>query len=92
MPWRTLLGSILMWPGLQICVYYLLSTVYCLLFIIYCLLSTRVIEKSHLLFSNISTMYYAYIILAPAESFGLWPRLFVPFGQKKGLIMLCLPI
>ena len=30
---------------------------------------------------------YAAQLRAPAEGFGLWPRLFWPFGQKK-LIML----
>ena len=28
---------------------------------------------------------YAHILLAPVEGFGLWPRLFFPFGQKKSL-------
>ena len=32
------------------------------------------------------TARYAGLLLAPAEGFGLWPRLFLPFGQKKSLI------
>ena len=28
---------------------------------------------------------YAGLLLAPAEGFGLWPRLFLPFRQKKSL-------
>ena len=32
------------------------------------------------------TARYAGLLLAPAESFGLWPRLFLPFGQKKSLL------
>ena len=28
------------------------------------------------------------LLLAPAEGCGLWPRLFLPFGQKKRLFML----
>ena len=30
---------------------------------------------------------YAGQLLALAESFGVWPRLFVQFGQKKGLLL-----
>ena len=30
------------------------------------------------------TASYTGLLLAPAEVFGLWPRLFLPFGQKKG--------
>ena len=33
------------------------------------------------------TARYAGLLLAPAEGFGLWPRPFLPFGQKKELIM-----
>ena len=29
---------------------------------------------------------YAGLLLAPAEGFCLWPRLFFPFGQNKGLL------
>ena len=29
------------------------------------------------------TARYAGLLLAPAEGFGLWQRLFLPFGQKK---------
>ena len=32
------------------------------------------------------------LLLAPAEGFGLRPRVFLPFGQKKNLIMLFWPI
>ena len=32
------------------------------------------------------TARYAGLLLAPAESFSLRPRLFLPFGQKKGLL------
>ena len=32
------------------------------------------------------TARYAGLLLAPAEGFGLRPRLFLPFGQKKGLL------
>ena len=32
------------------------------------------------------TARYAGLILAPAEGFGLRPRLFLPFGQKKRLL------
>ena len=38
------------------------------------------------------TARYAGLLLAPAEGFGLWPRLFLPFGQKKELFMLFWPI
>ena len=31
------------------------------------------------------TARYAGLLLAPAESFGLWPRVFLPFGQKNNL-------
>ena len=31
------------------------------------------------------TARYAGLLLAPAEGFGLRPRLFLPFGQKKAL-------
>ena len=34
------------------------------------------------------TARYAGLLLAPAEGFGLRPRLFLPFGQKKELIIL----
>ena len=34
------------------------------------------------------TARYAGLLLAPAEGFGLCPRLFLPFRQKKELIML----
>ena len=29
------------------------------------------------------TARYVGLLLAPAEVFGLWPRFFLPFGQKK---------
>ena len=32
------------------------------------------------------TARYAGLLLAPAEGFGLRPRLFLPFGQKKSLL------
>ena len=32
------------------------------------------------------TARYAGLLLAPAEGFGLRPRLFWPFGQKKSLL------
>ena len=32
------------------------------------------------------TARYAGLLLAPAEGFGLWPRLFLPFGQKNSLL------
>ena len=32
------------------------------------------------------TARYASLLLAPAESFGLQPRLFLPFGQEKTLL------
>ena len=32
------------------------------------------------------TARYAGLLLAPAEGFGLRPRLFLPFGQKKCLL------
>ena len=35
------------------------------------------------------TARYAGLLLAPAEGFGLRPRLFLPFGQKK-IFSLCL--
>ena len=38
------------------------------------------------------TARYAGLLLAPAEGFGLWPTLFLPFGQKKELFMLFWPI
>ena len=38
------------------------------------------------------TARYAGLLLAPAESFGLRPRLFLPFGQKKELIIQFWPI
>ena len=33
------------------------------------------------------TARYAGLLLAPAEDFGLRPRLFLPFGQKKIILM-----
>ena len=36
------------------------------------------------------TARYAGLLLTPAEVFGLWPWLFLPFGQKKAL--LCYPL
>ena len=38
------------------------------------------------------TACYAGLLLAPVEGFGLRPRLFCPFGQKKGVCTLFLPI
>jgi hypothetical protein len=38
------------------------------------------------------TARYAGLLLAPAESFGLRPRIFLPFGQKKELIIQFWPI
>ena len=32
------------------------------------------------------TARYAGLLLAPAEGFSLWPRLFLPFGQKESLL------
>ena len=32
------------------------------------------------------TARYAGLLLAPAEGFDLWPRLFLPEGQKKGFL------
>ena len=32
------------------------------------------------------TARYAGLLLAPAEGFGLWPTLFLPFGQKKSFL------
>ena len=36
--------------------------------------------------------HYAGLLLAPVEGFGLRPRVFLPFGQKRELIMLFWPI
>ena len=38
------------------------------------------------------TARYAGLLLAPAKGFGLQPSLFLPFGQKKKVFMLFLPI
>ena len=38
------------------------------------------------------TARYAGLLLAPADGFGLRPRLFLPFGQKKTFFMLFWPI
>ena len=42
------------------------------------------------------TARYAGFLLAPAEGFGIWPRFFLPFGEKRefffGLFMLFLGV
>ena len=36
------------------------------------------------------TARYAGLLKAPAEGFGLWPRLFLPYGHKKSITLFVL--
>jgi hypothetical protein len=42
--------------------------------------------NAHIMKPLEDTARYAGLLLAPAESFGLRPRLFLPFGQKKSFL------